>query len=52
MNKEVDIKCPACGKIFQVTDETYKKNEDIVCPPCGKAFKPQGNEVSKKTKSK
>lgn len=50
MNNEIDIKCPACGRVFQVTTEAYQKNEEIVCPPCDIVFRPQGNELANKAK--
>lgn len=48
--KEVDIKCPGCGKVFQVVAQVYEENQDIVCPTCvecERVFKPKGNELAK-----
>lgn len=48
ITKEVDIKCPDCGKIFKVTAEAYRKNLTIYCPiNGGKSFKPKNNEANK-----
>lgn len=49
MNNEINIKCPCCGKVFQVTTEAYVANEDIVCPPCDIVFKPQDNKLNDRT---
>jgi len=48
--REIDIKCPGCGKVFQVVEKVYKENQDIVCPRCAtpkNIFKPKGHELTK-----